>query len=426
MFLGETTSVQKLISDQQWKEFRQQLIAAYVGVEWLDFAISCLDFLTILSLSFLANCAAFSTRMWWPPVMPNIAQLFAGNFDNIFWHGLPEKFCLKKTYRAHKNTVKTCDSDKQFECEECLNFQDVHHLPTYFCINPGKHGKQGQCTKCLCPSRKVYPGVKHSLLLNRVSSFDSQMLVSAPTHDTTPYFTVVFVKNNHGSWVEIVAEVISETTDNDKNTLFESKYHHENLDINNRATLTIFHQHLAYFLWIDSGINDPETEDVFSIKMESEFPDSTIQDINAMEWESQVSLSKQKHVFCVSIPGVLSAASITRKGNSKNVLPEQWWWFSWCVQDYVLSLGLSVLIFFFDSRPVFCNWLTQDMGDLPGCKDCICATTLFYHCPFSNMWKVAFSPPFCLFGVVPKMLWARSLLSCDLNLYPTDKPPSWP
>ncbi len=265
----------------------------------------------------LTKTSLLSHPMLWSSlaeVLMGYLSTFSGNFDNIFWHGLPEKLCLRKTFRTEENTTETCNSTKQLECQECLSFHNVQHLPTYFCINPGR---QGQYFQHLCPTTTRFPAVqKYSSLLNRVSNVGFQMHLSVPTHDTTPYFTVVFANNNHGSWIEIVAEVISEGTDELHKTMFQRKYHSENLNVNNNSKLTEIYQHVAYFLWMDFHLRYSETEEVFNIKMESEFPDSIMQDISAMEWESQVFPSKEKHVFCVSIPGVLSTASITRKGNA--------------------------------------------------------------------------------------------------------------
>ncbi len=226
----------------------------------------------------------------------------SGQFDNIFWHGVPEKFCLRTVDRIDNKTTEACEIRKLAECDECATFDPVHSLPTFSCINPGRHGHQGKKVEGLCPERFKF---KQLQILNNVSRFFCDMYFSTEAHFTTPYFTAVFARNNYGSWVDIVVETKTTDANETGHITMDIGHQYETPDINNHVDFAHVYSNIPFLLWFHLNRSDT-AELTFSLKLESQFELANILDINSIAWEGQVRLTTEKPVFCISTPGLIS------------------------------------------------------------------------------------------------------------------------
>lgn len=236
-------------------------------------------------------------------------------FDNVFLHGHPGSLCYTKTLRNAKTSISECTSSRNVECDECFNIKNFHTLLTQFCVNKGKHGYLGIFEDGLCDSYEKYPPFQY---LNNVSTFHLDVNLSTPTHDATPYLTAVFVRTNHGSWVDIVGELMSESSSNTVPTLFDQIYKHESLIFHTNATLSQIHKSLSYFLWIEQNSKQSDQKLVVNLTLESEFPEAQMLDLSSLEWQGIIPLSTTKPQSCVSLPGVISAGHMNNIQNNGN------------------------------------------------------------------------------------------------------------
>ncbi len=128
------------------------------------------------------------------------------------------------------------------------------------------------------------------------------MLISAATHKEAPYFTVVFVGNNRGTWIDILAEVAKPSNDTAKT---------QALTILNQPQMPLNRivYNEAYLLCIHANLSDPEGEIHFGFKLDSDLEISQVYDIGSVEWEHFVTLTVEKPSFSVSTPGVVAGGS---------------------------------------------------------------------------------------------------------------------
>ncbi len=153
-------------------------------------------------------------------------------------------------------------------------------------------------------------------LLNNISTFSLQVNLFTPTHDGTPYLTAVFVGNNHGSWLDIVADIISGGTDTSDSFLFSRMYLSETLDIVNYSTFRQIQRKKGNFLWFQAELDNFFDQVEFVLWLESVLPNTGFYEINVLEWEKEVVLSGMDCSYCVSIPGLVSGGSLNFTGIS--------------------------------------------------------------------------------------------------------------
>ncbi len=216
-------------------------------------------------------------------------------------HGVPDQLCHNTTYRYENRTVTECIRARNQECEQCQSLDRTQHiLPIHYCVNLGMLGYQGLSSVSLCTME--FNEFSSNQLQNNVSKFGLYMVISASTHKETPYFTVVFVGNNLGSWIDILAE-------GSKASNFTAKSHAFTILNQPKMALNRIVQNQAYLLCIHSNLSDPDDEIHFNFNLHSELPSSQVYDISSVDWECFITLNVEKPGFSVSMPGVVAGGS---------------------------------------------------------------------------------------------------------------------
>ncbi len=238
-------------------------------------------------------------------------KLIAGSSDNLFLMGSPDTFCYRETHRSANITHQICNPPRRSVCDDAFKPGLAH-----FCINAPrrvsslKFGALRVMTKS--PASIEKPNCrKFSAWLSNVATFTWHL-----TSLSTLAFDAEYDVRNHGSWVEIVANVTQGAEGRDGDSDFGKAYQHEIIPVSKLSSQFLaLPNALHNLIWIESVdvINDFK----ISFAIQTYFPGASrfgTHKIEGMEWNSTLSLSAEKPKFCLSLPGQISIASLESKG----------------------------------------------------------------------------------------------------------------
>ncbi len=223
-----------------------------------------------------------------------------GQFDNLFLHGVPRKFCHKEFHRSDNKSWEKCDDERQAECKPRHGYGGEIGTFKFFIV----HWKDN---------------IHKFQLLNDVSGFEVN--VSAAVHVGTPYFTVVFVGNNHGSWVDIEINLTADRTIHSTRNKFDEQHLSETflLPGHSKSKAQTLNLETTNLLWFHADMQENTSVYFLNLWVQNILPYTRHFEIKQMEWRGNIRLSQEKPQYCVSLPGRVSTVTLTPSGKKSLV-----------------------------------------------------------------------------------------------------------
>ncbi len=313
----------------------------------------------------------------------------SGQLDNLYLMGLPDEFCLSEMFRADLKIFHTCNPVRHMECEKgyegegkawtvhhCVKpLSDLYQMSSYvikgwdkiksrkeiplsdlydmspYVIKSGKEiplsdlyqispyltrgWDEIKSGKKIPSSILLAKWLKNRTSLHAVATF-AWFVRSKISSGSTPYFTVSFIANNHGSWIDIIAQATSSKMV--KIGLQPEANHHSETVQSNLPKSSSFKKvpyHLEYVLWIHA--DDVKEEFNVQLFLHTYFDSNSTFLIHRMVWDGLVTFSQEYPTFCLSTPGTafqghinfcgkrsFSVSSVP-SGQICSVLHQSWW-----------------------------------------------------------------------------------------------------
>ncbi len=225
--------------------------------------------------------------------------------------GIPDDFCFKEIHRSKVKINEACNPGRKHHCETKVVYM-VNDESSYYCLQQGE-GIYHDVNVTFIHKFKKFQ------FLSNVSAFQLHATISTQTQDSTPYFSVFFVGNNHGSWVDFAVEIKPKIEHSRKLSNFDKRYYHQafvptSSHFQTQHILSNVLKSWKYLLWIYTNMNDQKKNIDLNLTLQSKVADIVIpfsDTINHYKWTGRIELSMMKPTHCVSILGIIYNGSLT-------------------------------------------------------------------------------------------------------------------
>ncbi len=233
---------------------------------------------------------------------------FSGQLNNLYLMGIPDEFCLSEMFRADLKICHTCEPIRRTECEKGYEGEGKAWT-VHYCVKPLSELYQMSpyAPRGWDKNKKIQISLSQAKWLNnRTSLHDvatfAWFVRSKIYSDNTPYFTVSFTANNHGSWIDIIAQATSSKMG--KRGLKSEANHHSETVLSTLPKSSSFKKvphGLEYVLWLHA--DDVKEEFNVELVLHTYFDISVTFLIHRVVWHGLVTFYQENPTFCLSTPG---------------------------------------------------------------------------------------------------------------------------